>query len=220
MQIYPSGSRFVFQSCRKVQPIDRSLQNLGATCYVNSLLQVRLILNDPLRHADESSAQVWYQDETFRAGVYACQPPANGKVDVSTPLVAPRHCSRLTVLIPGFSPFPTTNALHFPTNRSTIRLQPGLPRLSAQARHRRTARRARVQQAIPQLARSRIQEARLVVRQRQRLAINREPGASSSYCTATTLTSLRSSKDRSSTEFNARNAERNRSVGQSSLRWK
>lgn len=41
------------------------LRNLGATCYVNSFLQV------------------WFQDETFRRAVYACDPPSDGKVDAS-----------------------------------------------------------------------------------------------------------------------------------------
>ncbi|GAA5941088.1 uncharacterized protein JCM15063_000644 [Sporobolomyces koalae] len=41
--------------------------NLGATCYVASFLQV------------------WYRDSRFRAGVYACEPPSNGKLD-SSPL--------------------------------------------------------------------------------------------------------------------------------------
>ncbi|GAA5896486.1 hypothetical protein JCM5296_000680 [Sporobolomyces johnsonii] len=43
------------------------LMNLGATCYVNSFLQV------------------WYRDVNFRAGVYACEPPSNGNVE-SSPL--------------------------------------------------------------------------------------------------------------------------------------
>ncbi|GAA6016907.1 hypothetical protein JCM11491_006909 [Sporobolomyces phaffii] len=41
------------------------LKNLGATCYVNSFLQV------------------WYRDIRFRAGVYSCEPPANGNVENS-----------------------------------------------------------------------------------------------------------------------------------------
>ena len=40
------------------------MQNLGATCYANSFLQV------------------WYRDVKFREGVYSCLPPANGNVEV------------------------------------------------------------------------------------------------------------------------------------------
>ncbi|GAA5948419.1 hypothetical protein JCM21900_002704 [Sporobolomyces salmonicolor] len=43
------------------------LVNLGATCYVNSFLQV------------------WYRDVNFRAGVYACEPTSNGDIE-SSPL--------------------------------------------------------------------------------------------------------------------------------------
>ncbi|GAA6042749.1 hypothetical protein JCM8097_007455, partial [Rhodosporidiobolus ruineniae] len=41
------------------------LQNLGATCYANSFLQV------------------WYRDLRFRSGVYSCLPSANGNVEAS-----------------------------------------------------------------------------------------------------------------------------------------
>ncbi|KAL8293185.1 hypothetical protein RQP46_000879 [Phenoliferia psychrophenolica] len=51
----------------RVDDLPVGLRNLGATCYVNSYLQV------------------WFQDVTFRSGVYACLPPANGDVE-SSPL--------------------------------------------------------------------------------------------------------------------------------------
>lgn len=43
----------------------RLRQNLGATCYANSLLQV------------------WFQNVIFRAGVYSCRPATTGRVDAS-----------------------------------------------------------------------------------------------------------------------------------------
>lgn len=36
-----------------------------------------------------TGGQVWFQDETFRSGVYACQPPSLGDVDVCPPYRLP-----------------------------------------------------------------------------------------------------------------------------------
>ncbi|GAA6061840.1 hypothetical protein JCM10212_000757 [Sporobolomyces blumeae] len=71
------------------------LKNLGATCYVNSFLQV------------------WFRDLRFRAGVYSCDPPANGALQ-SSPLFqlqvlfAFLQTSRQAV----YDPTPLVQALH------------------------------------------------------------------------------------------------------------
>jgi len=52
-----------------------SIQNLGATCYANASLQVRLKMHTFPSVRQLIPCQVWYRDLAFREGVYRCQPP-------------------------------------------------------------------------------------------------------------------------------------------------
>lgn len=65
--------------------------------------------------------QVWFQDETFRAGVYACLPPANGNIKVCVSVVGSFNLA-LTVLFNysiGFTAVSTSSSIRLPSEFET-----------------------------------------------------------------------------------------------------
>lgn len=114
----------------------------------------------PVTQGRSHDLQVWYRDTRFRAGVYSCEPPANGNVEVRSRTL-PLSSSCTTHSFPLFlvlTSVPTSSPLLLPPNLLPSDLRPNPTRKLSQTRSNGTTRCAGVFEIVLESVGSRVQE--------------------------------------------------------------